>query len=283
LRKSTVSLLSNKSLHLHIGALSVQGSLRPGWGPGKVLARASLDFNPQINGRAMPGATLEPGDSSALAIETVLSELVASTPSQKPDLVVVLADSRVHFDVVSGDYGTASEKHLQAIANACVAEILGDTATSQIVRWQLQPDMKHLLISAMGSQDIELVVQAGDRHQLPLKSLQPDFCAKWNQYAKALPDGTGVFATVCDGHLIVAFALRGSIAALSSGSTVNDERSLPYDIRSKDAIDERVDRLLSSVGRDSNEISSFVMVAPNRAQAPKSLRWTIINPSQESS
>jgi hypothetical protein len=278
-----VSLLSNKSLHLHIGAQSAQGILRSGWSQGKVFARASQEFNPLINGRATSGASLEPGGSCALAIEAVLSELVAPSPGQRHDLVVVLADSRVHFDVVSGDYGAASEKHLQAIANACVAEILGDAASSQIVRWQLQPDMKHLLISAMDSQDIESVAQAGDRHQLSLTSLQPDFCTKWNEYAKALPDGTGVFATVCSGHLIVAFALRGSIAALSSGSTSNDERTLPYDIRSKDAIDERVDRLLSSVGRDSNEISTFVMVAPNRAQAPKSLRWTIINPSQESS
>jgi hypothetical protein len=278
-----VSLLSNKSLHLHVGAQSVQGILRPGWSQDKVLARVRQEFDPQINGRTTSGTTVEPGDPCALAIEAVLSELVSSTSSQKPDFTVVLADSRVHFDVVSGDYRTASDKHLQAIANACVAEILGDTASNQIVRWQLQPDMKHLLISAMGSQDIESVVKAGDRHQLSLKSLQPDFCAKWNQYAKALPDGTGVFATVCAGHLIVAFALRGSIAALSSGSTVTDERSLPYDIRSKDAIDERVDRLLSSVGRDSNEISSFVMVAPNHGQVPKSLRWTIINPSQEPS
>jgi hypothetical protein len=112
-------------------------------------------------------------------------------------------------------------------------------------------------------------------------SFQPDFCAKWNQYAKTLPGGTGVFTTSSDGHLIVVFALAGSIAALSCGSSLGDGRVVPYDIRSKDSVDERVDRLLSSVGRDASEISTFIMVAPNQEHIPKSLRWTVINLPQE--
>lgn len=271
-----MSHLLNRSLNLHIGARSVQGVLRPAWSHKRVLAQSRHAFGPSTLDIDISMTQTELEDTYREAVDAVVSELDSTASAQYAHLRVILADSRVHYDVVSGDYGGASDRHLQAIANACIGEILGDQATGQVIRWQLQPDMRHLLISSMDAQDVEFVVKAASRHQLSLKSLQPDFCRKWNLHSRSLPNGTGVFATACSNHLIVAYAKHGSITALSCGPGANFAGAATNGKLAKDTVDERVDRMLSNVGLNAAEVTSFLLVAPNSEALSTSPRWTVI-------
>ncbi|MDR3370138.1 hypothetical protein [Rhodoferax sp.] len=207
------------------------------------------------------------------AMDAVLSELGTKAARQKPVLRVVMGDACVHFDVVQGNYSGASDRHLQSIANACIAEILGDAKSSQIVRWQLQPDLRHLLISCIDSRDTAAVTQAAKRHGLQLHSLQPDFCVQWNQYASVLPARPCVFATVNEGYATVAYAQEGTIAALSSGPCFCGDNSLE-DGRQKTLLtDERTDRLLASLGQNPSAVSNFFLVTTAPEFIPGVSRW----------
>lgn len=259
-----MSLLWNKSLQLHIGVQTVQGTLRAAWPRRKVLARASHPVDPP-------------------AVDAVLSELMASASGRGVRLGVVLTDARTHFDVVAGDYRDASERQLQSIATACVAELLGEQAVGQVVRWQLQPDRHHLLICSIAPHDIESMVQAASRHGLSLVSLQPEFCMQWNRHADALPDGTGVFATRNGVHAIVACVAGGAITALSCGPCIDDECAPPEGVPATSALDSRVNRLLASIGLDASGVSTFLLVAPDLPQHSLASRWTLLEPQQEAS
>ena len=277
-------LLSNKSLHLYIGARSVHGTSRARWSPGKVLVRSHHEFDHVSPDQSRAASVTPPIDEHcSRAIDAVLSELGASAAGQKLPLSVVMEDSRVHFDVVLGDYGDASDRHLQSIATACVAEVMGEDATSQIVRWQLQRDMRHLLISSINSQDITSVMQAAAQHGLQLRSLQPDFCVQWNQYAGATSQGSGVFVNISSNHAVAVCAQLGAISALSCGPYRDDGDALPSVVpHSTHLVDERVDRLLSCMGQDVAEISSFVLVTPDRERIATTSRWSVISPRAES-
>ena len=276
-----MSLLSNKSLHLHVGALSVQGTLRARRAPRKVLARSSHEFDrlmPDPSGTLLDSAI---GKPCSVAMDAVLSELWAHAAGQKPRLCVVLADSCVHFDVVQGDYGAASDRHLQSIATACIGEVLGDAAASQVVRWQLQPDAQHLLISCIDQRDVSTVTQIASMHGLQVDSLQPDFCAKWNQYARTMPANRCVFATLNEGYAIVAYAQHGTIMALSCGPSLSGNGALDDEKHAARAVNERADRLLASLGQEANDISTFVLVTSAPVGIPSLSRWTTFNPSEE--
>lgn len=270
-----MSLPWNNSLQLHVGTQAVQGTLHPGWARHKVLAHSSHAVETPAMGH----------DAAAplTAINAVLSELRASAPRQGVRLGVVLTDARIHFDVVAGDYRDASERQLQSIATACVAELLGDRAMGQVVRWQLQPDLQHLLICSIAPEDIETMVKVASRHRLSLTSLQPEFCIQWNRHAGALPHGTGVFATTNGTHAIVACVANGAITALSCGPVLAEE-PVPQDgLRSKTSLDSRVNRLLTSIGVDPSGVPSFILVAPVLPEHSVAARWTLLDPLQEAS
>lgn len=276
-----MSLLSNRALHLHVGVLSVRGALRARWVPRKALASSSQEFD-----RLMPdpsGTVLESaiGKPCSAAMDAVLSDLRAKVSGSKPSLYVVLADSCVHFDVVQGDYGASSDRHLQSIAMACIGEVLGDGAASQVVRWQLQPDSRHLLISCMDQRDVSMVTQAASMHGLQVHSLQPDFCVQWNQYARTMPTSRCVFATVNEGYAIVAYAQHGTIMALSCGPSVSGNGAPDDGKHTGHAVDERADRLLASLGQEASDISTFVLVTSAPQGVPSGSRWTIFNSSEE--
>ncbi|MDO8251732.1 MAG: hypothetical protein Q7T78_18740 [Rhodoferax sp.] len=270
-----MSLPWNKSLELHIGTQAVWGTLRPAWSRHKVLASSSHAIDPSDIGH----------DAAAplTAIDAVLSELRARSPSRGVRLSVVLTDARIHFDVVAGDYRDASERQLQSIATACVAELLGDMAVGQVVRWQLQPDLQHLLICSISPQDIESMVKAAARHGLSLASLQPEFCMHWNRHAVAPPDGTGVFATTNGAHAIVACVAGSAITALSCGPCFEDEPVPQDEPPAKSPLDSRVNRLLASVGLDVSGVSTFILVARDLPGRRLASRWTVLDPQQEPS
>lgn len=190
--------------------------------------------------------------------------------SRKAALQLVLADTHFHFDLVQGDYRGSSDRHLQAIANACVTEILGDDRKERIVRWHLQPDCYHLLICALSSKDIALLEEGAAQHTLCLRSLQSEFCTHWNAYANALQDGNGVFAVASIGHVVLSLVQKGSITALSSGAWA--------DIN---ALDDRADRLLSSVGMHAGKHPNFVLVVSHGMNVKVSQRWTVVSATRK--
>jgi len=223
-------------------------------------------------------------DKPALAaIDAVLSELKANAPGRGARLRVVLADAHIHFDVVSGDYRDLSERQLQSIATACVAELLGDKAPDQVVRCWLQPDLHHLLICSIGTREIESMVEVASRHGLSLASIQPDFCIQWNQLAEKMTDGTSVFASTNGNRAMIACVLRGTVTALSAGLCINDEYNIQTNPPTKHSLDARVDRLLASQGLNFSSISSFILVAPDISERGLDPRWTIFPPNQETS
>lgn len=275
-----MSLLLSRSLQLHIGPGDVQGVLLPAWSRGKILAKAQRTFQASTFETGVATSDGTTGESYDAAFEAVIAELTSTAPTQMARLQVVLTDSRVHYDVVAGDYGTSSDRQLQAIAAACVVEVLGERAMTQVVRWQLQPDRRHLLISSMGTLDVDRLVQLATRNQLRLNSLQTEFCSQWNLHANALPNGTGVFSVISASQLIAVYALQGSIIALSSGplGLVNEA---PRSELAVYPIDEFVDRLLTSIGHDPKDNSAYLLVASNQSPIHVTSRWKVIRPAEE--
>lgn len=270
-----MSHLLNRSLHLHVGARVVQGTLHPAWSRGKVLARSYHVFGPSTLDIDVSVVEDDPEESFGDAVGAVISKLDSTASTRRAHLNVVLADSRVHYDVVSGDYGASSDRQLMAIANACIVEVLGDRAQQQIVRWQLQPDRRHLLISSIDTEEVETIVQAASRLQLRLNSLQPDLCSQWNQYSNRLPDGTGVFAVVCGSHLLAVYALKGSIIALTCCHCFADDVAGGLQARLH-PIDEQVDRLLASIGQAAKDVPAFLLVVSDQSSCPITERWALI-------
>lgn len=278
-----MSLLWNKSLQLHVGPGHVTGVLRPAWASHRILARSRHDFARPASSHGTATKAAAAAAPCRSAIQAVLTEMRESVaPRRAIDLRIVLPGSRVHFDVVSGDYGGASDRHLQSIATACVVEMLGDDAARQMVRWQLQRDMRHLLISSMDTADVEDLIQISSQHRYSLRSLQPDFCTQWNQNVHALEGNNGVFASLGETHLIVAFVVKGSITALSYGPIPGEPHGPPRNPQLINEIDARVDRLLFSVGQNPSEISTFMLVASEQGFVPITARWTLSNPSEDS-
>jgi hypothetical protein len=276
-----VSLQWNRSVRLRLGATSVRGTLYAGWPQRCALARAShsIDSPPQsVDGQAPPAAAPDP---QSRAIDAVLSELTATLPLRGAHLAAELAEELILLDVVEGDYGGSSERQLQSIAAACVAELLGDAASGHVVRWQLQPDLRHLLICAIARQEVELLEQAALRHGLKLASVQPGFCAQWNRHGGALPEGTGVLGVTSGLHALVACAARGVITAVSSGPCREDGGAPSRDSAPTNALDSRVDRLLASAGLDVDSVSAFVLVAPHSPVPTLSPRWTLFTEQPE--
>ncbi len=266
-----MSLPWNRSLQLQVGHRAVVGSLHANWPQGRALARAAQAFADDASDGSLPVAACNE------AMDAVLTELQAAPAGQSHQLRVLLADARVHFDVVSGEYRQASEKQLQSIATACVDEVLGHRASLRTVRWQLQPGMRHLLIAAMDAGDVEAVSQVAAHHRLKLHSLQPAFCARWNQHAASLPGGTGVFAVVDGGHVVVAFVQNGAIAALSSGRCAAELPPMDGEGGRKSSLDERTDRLLASLGQGADGELAFVQVVSEPDAAAVAPRWTVIH------
>jgi hypothetical protein len=205
------------------------------------------------------------GEAIEKALPGLLNDIAGDVKSRK-DLHLVLADSHFHFDLVQGDYRSTSDRHLQAIASACVAEVLGDSSADRLVRWQLQPDMRHMLICAMLSQDVVLLDDGATRQRLNLRSLQSEFCTQWNAHSSLLPDSVGVFAVASFGYAVVVVEQGGSITALSAGTTPDGK-----------ALEERVEQLLSSIGLDAEALKTFLLVQDRTATLAVTQRWLAID------
>jgi hypothetical protein len=272
----------------------VCGTLEQGWFRPKALTNAShaIDDESDRQSGAAAGAQAEPSiEKQARAIDAVLLELAKTASLRRARLNVVLADSLVHLDVVEGDFVGDSDRQLHSIAVACVAELLGDAAQSHEVRWQLQADGKHLLIGAIAGDQLRVLSDAAARHGLTLGSVQPDFCLQWNRHAAALKPGSAVFAVASGRDAVIAHVSDGAVAGISSGTWL-DRHDAPGASTAHvkhlmcglglepsvtaSVLDERVDRLLASVGLDAANQSAYVLVAPEVPDMAVSSRWTVL-------
>ncbi|CAN5818178.1 hypothetical protein BH11PSE8_BH11PSE8_39980 [soil metagenome] len=273
----------SRTVSLALSAEGAHAALHSAWPRRSVLARASFaaDATPPT---ALPGTPSSASTPAPLveAIDAVLAELALVAPLRGARLTVEFADDRTHLDVVAGDHSGASERQLGAIAAACIAELLEDAAADHIVRWQLQPDLQHLLISALPRREVEMLVQAAARHGLNLTSLQPSFCVQWNRHAGALPGGTGVWSLACHSHAVVVWANAGAVQAIRSGPWPAQPRGGWPDPRgTENPLDAQVDRLLASQGLDTAQIPAFVLVAPALPEQAVAARWTVIDRQME--
>lgn len=259
----------NKSIELYVGAHQVCGTLHPAWYRHDVLARA---------GHLVEQSFMTTDDAAPLgAIDAVLSDLRASAPSGAVDLNVVMSDKHIHYDVVAGNYRHASERQLDSIASACVAELLADLAVGQLVRWQLQPDQRHLLICSTALQYIESIADASLRQGLSLASLQPEFCAQWNRHAVTAHSGTSVFASANCAQVTIACVQGDAITAVSGGLVHEGETRPTGTLCATSGLDSRVNRLLASIGVEICTVSTFTLVVRDTPVHRLDPRWTIVD------
>ncbi|MEP7294942.1 MAG: hypothetical protein ABI702_02055 [Burkholderiales bacterium] len=270
-----MSLPWNRSVRLRVGPHGAAATLERTWPRRAAMASAH---------RARADAEIAAGtDGSAFglelgAIEPVLRELERAAPLRGARLNVELSDSVVHLDVVEGDFAGQSDPQLRAIAAACVAELLGDDADAYELRWQLQPDDRHLLICAIARAHLSALAQDAATLGLLLTSVQPDFVVQWNRHAGTLTSGTSVFAVTSGTALAIAWVVDGIISAISVAACANaasdDE---PVDASSTGAeddpalaaeqLDSNVGRLLLGLGLHGHARSGFSPTHPSPLDA----------------
>ena len=246
-----MSLPWNKSVRLRVGPHGAAATLERTWPRRAAMAsahraRADADATAGTDGSAFG---LELG-----AIEPVLRELERAAPLRGAGLNVELSDSVVHLDVIEGDFAGQSDPQLRAIAAACVAELLGDDADVYELRWQLQPDDRHLLICAIARAHLSALARDAARLSLRLTSVQPDFVVQWNRYAGTLTSGASVFAVTSGTALAIACVVDGIISAISVAACADGAASWhePVGTPSTEAEDDRAlaaEQLDSNVGR----------------------------------
>jgi hypothetical protein len=266
-------------------------TLEQGWPRRKVVARASHATSEPTSG---PPASVHPApaDGIARAIDAVFTDLGKTAALRGARLEVEWADALMQFDVVAGDFAGDSDRQLQSVADACMAELLGDAAPAHAVRWYLQSDGKHLLIGAIAHEHLRSLSEIAARHGLTLATVQPDFCLQWNRHAGAVNPGAAVFAVASGQQAVIACVADGAVAAMSSGAwlarvhqpgnstaAVNQlMHGLGLEPSAKEVLlDVRTDRLLASIGQDAASQSAYVLVAPELAGTKVSARWSLIN------
>jgi hypothetical protein len=277
-------------VRLLVDAGAVKARARAGWPKSVAFAEAQR----QVASSTPAGADAA---AHAQAIASVLAELGEHADMQGSRLDVEIGSALLHLDVVEGDFGAQTDRHLQGVAAACVAEMLGDEADRRAARWHLQRDDRHLLIVALAQDWIDLLQAAAASAGLRLASVEPSFIARWNERGRAMKPGHGIFAVCGGGDLAIAAVADGAIAAISVGTGVDlrvdssgpaprQAQAFPRpdpavssgfspDRQGMATVDERVDRLLSGRGQDPQAQSAFVLVAPDVPSVAASTRWSV--------
>lgn len=266
-----MSLWPGKTLAIHIEADGVRAACVGPW-PKRAVLGSSRQTVDELNAN--------PSGALASAIDSAITDCGIHSQNQATRLRVVLGDTRLHFDVVSGDYRGASVRDLNLLAQACVEELLGEDSRDWEVRWYLQSDMQHLFICAASMHDMGLLADAAKRNGLSLGSVESDFCRQWNLHARERFDDTGLFASHSDSHIVAACVSRGSIVALTQGSMLGESLGVDDAAEAPDygALDTRVNRLLASLGIEADRASPFILVTPDHHLGAAASRWSVLEP-----
>ena len=215
-----MSLPWNKTVVMQVEAHQVSATLRQGWPRAKTVATV-VEWVDPVRADAAAAAATSQAINAALPlpqIDAALKALQQSGSLAGAHLQVELSDAWVHLDVIDGDFVGNSQRQLDAIAQACVAELLGEIAGDFEVRSQLQGNERHLLISAISRAHIASLGEVAQQQAMKLHSLAPRFVGLWNRHAQPLAKGPGVFAVTTGAHVAVAFTTDGVIQALSTGA-----------------------------------------------------------------
>ena len=269
----------NKSVHMRVGPQTLAATLQRTWLRSATLAatRCTVDAEGAFRG---PPKSQNGFDKPIGPIESVLRDLEQASPLRGAKLLVELSHALVHLDVVTGDFAGHDDQQLQAIAKACVSELLGEEAGDHEVRCQLQSDDRHLLICAIPGPQIRELEQAAAACGLQLGSVQPDFVLQWNAHAHALKAGPAVFAVATGADIAIAWVVDGVISTLSTGplfkppgssavasqagtGAAADDRALDVE-----RLDSRIGGLLLGLGLSSHARPSFSPSQPNPLDAP---------------
>ena len=266
-----MSLWPDKTIALHIEAHDVRAAYLGPWPRRAVLGRSR---------QSVDVLDADPSGALASAIDSAITDCGIPSQSRATRLRVVLGDTRLHFDVVSGDYRGASVRDLNLVAQACVEELLGEDSRDWEVRWHLQSDMQHLFICAASRQDMGLLADAAKRNGLSLGSVESDFCRQWNLHARERFDDTGLFASQSESHIVAACVSRGSIVALTQGSVRGESPDVDDAAEAPDygALDTRVNRLLASLGIEADRANPFILVTPDHHLGAAASRWSVLEP-----
>lgn len=283
-----MSLPWSNSVWLRVSRHGIEATLQRGWPSREEMA--SLIQSGNAFGTHRPSAPMvaEVDDARARLIDLALAALETTARVRGAQLHVVLDDSLVHVDVVEGDFAGLNDHQLKVIAQACVAEMLGDVVAEWEVRWCLQPDERHLAICAIERDHLRLFSEAAGLRRMEVSSVQSWFTTCWNLHARPRLASEMVFAVPSGMHAVIAYVVERSICALSTGAWldrnlmvaapadphVEELSSTPVYLPS--VLDSRVDRLLASRGVEATTMSNFVAVLLNGTDVPLSNRWSVV-------
>ena len=275
-----MSLLLNRHVRLTVRPNTVLAAVWRGrWRPARVA-----EFE----------ATIDPSqaDAEAQAARKALAGLAAKVSIGGARLQVEIADALVHLDVAEGEFAGLGTRTLTTIADACVAELLGEQAGAHQVRWQLQRDERHMFVCALPSRWVDAVVGAAATHHMNVASLQPSFNVQWNHHLGGRRMANAVFAVADGAHALIACVRDGVVTAVSNGPWYADRGGLGDSTvdrllagvglvdskKSVTLIDVQVDRLLAGLGVDPGARADFVLVSAGEPHAYLSERWTVRSP-----
>ncbi len=196
------------------------------------------------------------------AAALVLSELDAVRSLRGTPLDVVVGDEFAHLDVVRGDFFVQTDRQIELLAQAWVAEVLGSVVAARSIRWQLQQGSEHLLVATLNMPLLQAIHEMALVLGMRLRRVEPLFAACWNAPGNRLQAaGECLFACAELGHAVIASVHKGVITGLSQGAVTPDTQGL----------DRRADRLLASLGRDPAALERNVLTGYFEATGP---RWT---------
>jgi hypothetical protein len=240
-----------KVLRLRVRADALHGSVVRGR---RVLAHASVQ-----------GAG---GDAPLALLGTLLATLNAQSSLRGARAEVEIADSLVLLDVVDGDFADHGAPQLEAIATACIAELLGAGGATHEARWQLQGDERHLLIAALPRDLLAGLRDALALHGIRLHSAMPGLCCAWNRHAAQLGEGADVLALAGPGSTTIVCLEGTAIRAL--GRFACGANSFIA------TLDAQVNRLRASMGLAAQQDGRYLLVTEGVAVPPALARWTLL-------
>lgn len=206
----------------------------------------------------------------AAALAQLLDGLAQHSKIDGASLHVELADSLVHFDVVEGDFSALGTRTLSAMADASVAELLGDSASDYAVRWTLQRDERHLLVCALPERWLDTLSDAASTRRLGVASIRTGFRTQWNAQMAGTPAADAVFAVAEGAQVLITCVNSGVVTAISHGPWLADSAEPATAL-----IDVHVDRMLTGLGLDLQAARDFVLVSAAPAPHPLAPRWQV--------
>lgn len=150
------------------------------------------------------------GDSNWSAVLGALDALLAKPEWQRAAVRVVVADHWVRYAMVPYAAALSGEAERMTHARHVLTGIYGDVVS----QWTLtlndaRPGMAQVACALPAAliEELQLILT---RHNLPLKSLQPQLISAYNHWRDRLPDGGAWFVSIEQGTLAAARLVRGS-------------------------------------------------------------------------